>query len=113
MRAAKTHGYAETLGGTDGDIGTQFRGRREQDERQRIGRQNRQASHGLHDLDGGAEIVNIAECTGILEQSAEVVTALQIVERVAGHNRPAERFGAGFDDSEGLRVDIAVNKEPC
>ena len=38
MRAAIAHGNAEALGRTDGDVGAQFAGRREQRKRQQIGR---------------------------------------------------------------------------
>ena len=55
--------------------------------------------------------MEIAAHARILKQRAEHRFGIQVLERIADDDLPAERLGAGFHDGNGLRQALFVDKE--
>ena len=83
VRAAIADGDAEALGRAEGDVGTQLAGRGQEGEGQEVGGDGGEAAFGLDGADGGAEVADAAVGGGVLEDGAEDVLGLDLVERVA------------------------------
>ena len=111
MRAAIAHGHAEALGGADGDVGAQFARRRQQRQRQKIGRHDGERARAMELRDHAAPVAHLARGAGIGEECGEDRLRLQVLRRIADHHVIAEGARARLDHADGLRMRVAVDEE--
>ncbi len=111
MRAAITHGHAEALGRADRDVCTHFTGRFEEQQCENVGGDGSQRSGLVQPGDQAGEIPHMAVRAGYWKIAPKHFGRVEIGEGVADGDRPAERFGAGLDDGDGLRVAVLVDEE--
>ncbi len=86
-------------------------GRGDQCQRQRITSDDGDAAFGLQCGDGRAGIEQSAMRARILEQRAEHIDLLEIARGIADDQRPAERFGAGAQHRQRLRMHFMIDEE--
>lgn len=102
---------AKALGAADGDIGTHFAGRLQEGKRQRVGRDRRDRAGLVQAGDQAGKVMHVAVGARILEDGAEDVDRIEIGERIADDDLPAERLGTGLQQSNRLRVAALVDEE--
>ena len=111
MRTAIAHRHAEPLHGADGDVGSHFARRLQKRERQRVGGNDGERLGGMQLCDELGEVVEGAAYAGILEKRAENRLGVQILERIADDDLPAERLGARLEHGDRLRQALLVDEE--
>ncbi|MCY1517305.1 hypothetical protein D9M68_519800 [compost metagenome] len=111
MRTAIADRHAEALGAADSDIGAHLSGRLQQSQRQRIGGDGCDRAGLVQAGDQAGEIVHVAVGARILEDRAENIDRIEIGEGIADDDLPAERLGAGLQESDRLRVAVLVDEE--
>ena len=104
VRAAVAQRHAKALRAADGDVRAKFAGRLEQRQRQQIGGDGDQRAGRVRLFHEAAVIVNRAERVGILHQRAENLFAELESFVIADDDFNAQRFGAGLDNFDGLRM---------
>ena len=110
MRPAIAHRHAEPLRGADADIGPHRARLFQQAQRQQVGRDDRDAARGVQRLAFGAEVADIAEGAGILEDRAEHLGRIAGARRALDDLDP-QRRGARLDHGDGLRVQVVADEE--
>ena len=115
VRAAPGHRHTEALRGAQGNVGAQFTGRRDERQRQQVGRDDECGLVGVDARGVFAHVVDAAVGGGHLHQHGEVVaTGDQLVPRLGRigecHLQP-QRRGAGLDDVDHLRVAVGGDHE--
>ena len=111
VRAAIAHRHSEPLHGANRDVGPHFSGRFQKRKRQRVGGNDGKRLGGMQLRDKLGEVVEGATYAGILEKRAENRLCVQILERIAYDDLPAERIRARPEHRYGLRQALLVNEE--
>ncbi len=83
VRSAESHRHAESLRGSDRDVRSEFAGRHEQRERERVRGDDHRRTRGLGALRERAVILDAAVGGGVLEQDSAEVAGFE-VNRVDG-----------------------------
>ena len=78
VRAAEAHGHAEALGRADGDVGAPVAGRREQRERQQVGRGHDQGTRRVGACSDVAVVLDPAVGGRVLHQHAAQRLGLEV-----------------------------------
>ena len=111
MRTAITERHAETLRATDHDVRTEFAGRLDQGESEKIGRNDECSTDGMDTRGKVTVVIDFSVRRGVLHQRAEA----GLVERSVGprsrHDLDTERFRTCAEKRDGLRVDVVRNEE--
>ena len=111
VRTAEADRHAEPLHRADGNIGTDRGRRREQDESQRIGRDDGERLASMELLDRAAPVAHTAVCTRMLQERADELAVRQPLLEVGDDNLDAERLRAGLDHGDRLRQRVGVDEE--
>ena len=111
MRSAIAHRHAKALCRSDRDIGAEFAGRGDQRQRQQIRGHHRERALGVQRCDRRTQIAHGAGGARILQQAAEHLGLVEIGEGIADDQLPAQRFGAGAQYGERLRMHVLVDEE--
>ena len=61
--------------------------------------------------DRGPQVAHRTRCTGILQQTAEHVSALELGEGIADDEIPSQRLGAGAQHGQSLRMYVGIDEE--
>src|SRR5690349_4858474 len=108
--AAVAERNAEALGIADGDVGSPFAGRRQQGEREEIGRRGHEGARRMRGFAYGSEVANRAISGRILEQRADHVAFKLEGVRIGGDNLDAAGGRARAYDGDRLRVAAGVDE---
>ena len=110
VRAAVAQRHAETLGGAQGDVGTQFARGRQQGQREQVGGHDDHAATGF--VLGNEVFVVTHQPTdaGVLQQHGKAVLRQGFVS-AANLDRDPQRLGAGLDDFQGLGQHIGIDQK--
>ena len=111
VRTAVADRNAEALHRADGNVRAHLAGRLEQRQRQRIGGNNGNRLVRVQRRDHVGEIMHMAVCARILEDGAEDRFRVELGERVTDDHLPAQRFGAGADHVDGLRMAMVIDEK--
>ena len=110
MRAAVAERHAEALRVADDDVGAPFARRRDQGQRQQVGRHRDERAARVGGIGQRLVIVDLAEGIGILQQHAEAVDAGGFGV-IADMQLEAHRLGAGVQHFQRLRMHAARHEE--
>ena len=101
MGATESHGDAEALGVTDGDVGAEFAGRKEKEQGEGVGDQDGESAGVANLFQRGAGIMEAAVGLGIGEDAGKEFAG-EVLREVGGLvNSPAEGGGTGVNDGGG------------
>ena len=110
VRATGTHRHAKALRGAHHNVSVPFAGGRQKCQRQRVSGGDERRLLAVNHRYIGAQIVNTATGGRVLRQYGKVV-ALQcgvpFRRRVGQQHGDAQRFGAGLNDFNRLRMAVA------
>ena len=100
MRATKAHRHAETLGRTNGDIGTELAGRREQRHGKQVCGDAGEGACVMCALDDRARVADAAVGCGVLKQDSADAEGFEVSRLwIANMQSHAEPFGSGAKDA--------------
>ncbi len=114
MRSAESHGHAESLGRTHGDIGTEFPRGAQESKREQVGGDDGERVGFVNLGEERFVVVNTPGRIGILHEHAEEFSVdVFETERevIANDDTDPERLGAGFNDIDGLRMAFLGNEK--
>ena len=98
VRPAEPDRDPEALRGADDDVGAHLAGRREQHEREQVGRDARERARGVHLLDQRGEVAHEARGRRVLRQGAEAAARGQALGEIGDDDLDADRLGARPQD---------------
>ena len=111
MRSAKAERNSETLGAADGDVRSHFARWLQESERENIRRDDQERAGVVGSFGEGFVIEDGAVGRGILDESAKNRVVEFELREIAGDNLDAERFRAGLNNLDRLRVAIVRDEE--
>ncbi len=111
MGAAIAHGRAKALRGAQRDVRAPFARRREQGQRQQVGGNAQERAIGMRLAGQRAQVMNAAGGGRVLRQHAKIITLGHELRQGFGGSADldfnAQRFGAGLDHFNRLRMAVA------
>ncbi|CCK15585.1 hypothetical protein BN136_1595 [Cronobacter universalis NCTC 9529] len=111
VRAAIAHRDAKTLGGAEDDIRALFARRGQEHQRHKIGRHAHNHFAGFQLANQFAIVMHLTGGADLLQQHAEQILMIERLWRVIDDHLKAERFGAGADHIQRLRMHIRGHEE--
>ncbi len=111
VRATESHRQTEALVGTEHYVGTPFAGRRDEGEAEQVGGHGHLHSLGFPFGNLGAVVDDFTELVRALDDDAEIfLVGFELVD-VVHYNLDALEVGAGLDDLDALREQVAGHEE--
>ena len=112
VRTAESHRDAESLGGTERDVGTDVAGRGDHGAGQQVGAEGDQSAAVVRLLDKLGPVGDPASGTRNLGDDAEELAVGKSFTQVGGDDLDAQRFGAGVQDRCGRGEQVGVHRKP-
>ncbi len=109
--STESHWHAESLRATEGDVGADLTGRRDQRHGKQVGADRDQRAPVVRLLHQARPVGDPATGPGQLGDDAEEVAVRQPVTQVGGNDLDAQRLGPGGQDGRGLGEDVGVHRQ--